>query len=185
MQEADSLIARRLAGEGQGTGAAVFAGLCRSAGRPAPWLAASVGDYRLVAARYRHGHWVIDWSSTDQTYEASGQTPQPGVPADAPANMVGSGMVLPAQIHHSALHGRQRIVLASDGFFSVVPAEQLSALLDAEPTPLPADTAARWCALARERGSNDDVTVVLVEHVVTLAWLQPSSLLALLWLGAR
>ncbi|MBV5336031.1 protein phosphatase 2C domain-containing protein [bacterium] len=181
---ADQLINARIAPQGLGPGAAVVACLWGDPAAPQRWLGMTVGDCKLIHARQTQGVWHLLWQSTDQSYAATGLTAPPGVSAQAPANMVGCGLSLPTALQPLQTRSGDRLILCSDGFFGALQAAGVQHLLQDTPCPLPSDAAQRWCEAARQRGSQDDITVLIVESaapggVARWPWLALALALAL------
>jgi serine/threonine protein phosphatase PrpC len=184
LQLADQLISERLQQEGQGPGAAVCAAVWLTDARTSTWLAMSVGDCKVMVARRKGSSWRIRWASPNQSYAHCDLAPPPGVSADAPANMVGCGMPLPAWFCSFTLARHERMVLCSDGFYNAFNEDELQDLLNQTPCPLDASSAQMWCERAKERGAQDDITVILVESLLPHAdhsrwWWVGASVLAL------
>jgi serine/threonine protein phosphatase PrpC len=163
LKAADEAIAHRLVQEGQGPGAAVCAAVWRVDAKASDWLAMTVGDCKVMIARWTGTDWRIRWASPSQSYAHCGLTPPPGVPPESPANMVGCGLPLPALYFPITLADGERLLLSSDGFHNAFSDEDLQNLLNETPSPLSSASAQAWCQKAQERGSVDDVTVLVVE----------------------
>ena len=169
LRDADLAIAQRLAQEGQGPGAAVCAAVWLTDAKSSTWLAMTVGDCKILMANRSGSAWRIRWASTNQSYEHCGITPPPGVSVDAPANMVGCGLPLPAQFCHITLAAGERLILCSDGFYNAFNVEDIQKILNETPQPLSLSSAQTWCECAQRNGALDDVTVILVEPVAVPA----------------
>lgn len=163
LQAADQAIAQRIAQQGQGPGAAVCAAVWSLDATASNWLALTVGDCQVTVLARGDAGWEARWTSALQTYAAAGLQPPTGVPPDAPANMVGCGMALPAQFDVLRLAPGERILLCSDGFHQTMHGHAWPYEWRHSPSPLPEDTAGRWCQEAQLAGARDDVTVILVE----------------------
>lgn len=160
---ADQLINARITPQGLGPGAAVAACLWGDPAAPQRWLGMTVGDCKLIHARQTQGVWRLLWQSTDQSYAATGLAAPPGVSDQAPANMVGCGMSLPAAVQPLHTLRGDRLILCSDGFFGALQVAGVQRLLQDTLRPLPCDAAQRWCQAARKLGSQDDITVLILE----------------------
>jgi serine/threonine protein phosphatase PrpC len=161
LHEADGRINTQIRSLGQGMGAAVMA--CLWIQGPGQCLAAHVGDCKVLHLRKSFGNWKIKWFSTDQTYVNQEVEPPPGVSLQAPSNMVGCGMTSEAQMYSFKLKGKDRVVLCSDGFSSQLSKKQVSELVVNDPWPLQTESAKIWCQSARSNGSQDDITVLILE----------------------
>jgi protein phosphatase len=192
LKAADEAIAHRLVQEGQGPGAAVCAAVWRVNAKASNWLAMTVGDCKVMIARWTGSGWSIRWASPSQSYAHCGLTPPPGVSSESPANMVGCGLPLPALFFPFTLADGERLLLSSDGFHNAFSDEELQNLLNETDSPLGSASAQAWCQKAQARGSVDDVTVVLVETALltgdtpkwwwALAWLSIMVLALLPWM---
>ncbi len=163
LQAADAAIAERMRKEGHGPGAAVCAAVWRLGSGAKTWLTMVVGDCRVGVLAPQDGSWRVRWSSPLQTYQSMGWVPPKGVNPQAPINMVGCGMSLPAHFETMTLVHGERLILCSDGFHQVYPDDLPVADWSTSGDLLTEDTAASWCAAARQAGAQDDVTVLLVE----------------------
>jgi serine/threonine protein phosphatase PrpC len=171
LQAADGHIDAHIRALGKGMGAAVMA--CAWTVSPDHCLAVVVGDCRVLHLRHTSGIWQSLWSSPDQSYAYQGLQPPPGVSLQAPANMVGCGMSADALMHKIQLGNKDRLVMCSDGFSSQLSKPVVSGLLELEAWPLRPEAAKMWCQGARGAGSQDDVTVLIVERqdqFTSLAW---------------
>ena len=161
---ADRLIADKLKQLGSGAGAAVAVGLWSCASSSDEWLASWVGDCRILHQSFEAGRWNTQWISTDQTY-ANLNLPAPlGVDLDSPANMVGCGMSFSASHHRLNWALGDRFILASDGFWRSVDASDLVEPVEARLNSFSTGMAHTLCELAQSRGSQDDITVMVIER---------------------
>ena len=183
LQAADRHIDTQIRSLGRGPGAAVMACLWAQP-RPGEWLAAIVGDCKVLHLHRRRGSWQTQWASTEQTYEHARLQPPPGVSPQSPANMVGCGMSLPALTHSLQVRNGERLVLCSDGFASQLAHPDLSTRVERSKRALPPDLAQAWCEAARSAGSQDDITVLIVQRRDRLTWLTRISLVAAIALVA-
>lgn len=163
LQEADQRIGARMHSLGKGPGAAVMACLWAQA-KPDEWLAATVGDCKVMHMQRMAGRWQCVWSSPDQTYERAGQQPPPGVSPKSPANMVGCGLSAPALTHTLRLRHGDRLVVCSDGFASQSEHPAVAAKVAQAGRALTPELAGSWCDAARNAGSQDDITVLIVQR---------------------
>jgi serine/threonine protein phosphatase PrpC len=161
---ADVLIARKLQELGSGPGAAVGLGLWPCANSSQEWLVSWVGDCRIVHFQHDRGQWKNKWLSKDQTYLNLKLNPPAGVAVDSPANMVGCGMGFPVSHHRLQWSEGERVVLASDGFWGAVDLSALDHQLSHSLHLFSADMAQKLCQLAQSRGSQDDITVMVIER---------------------
>jgi len=162
LTEIDRLIQSALVALGHGPGASVFASVS-----PLPatreWQAMWVGDCQITHFEKTHDGWRVAWQSQSQTYRTTHDIVPNGVDPESPSNMVGCGLNFPAGHHRFRAGHQDRIVMASDGFHKVFSvAEQLSLIAQAT-SPLNMDVAQTWCELARQRGSQDDISVLILE----------------------
>jgi protein phosphatase len=163
MLDADRSIARRIAQLTDAPGAATVA-LCAPANVVGSrWLVAWVGDcrvYRIAAgAQAEDG---VELLTRDDTFRHLGETPPPGGSPDDPARMVGNGATSGANVAVHDVAAGDVLALCSDGVHRHLEAADWTRILDR-----PHDLAARCAALvetARERGSLDDATVLLVRY---------------------
>lgn len=158
---ADRAIAARLARVTDAPGAATAA-LCAPVNAWASrWLVAWVGDcrvYRVRAGMPPH----VDLLTRDDTFRHLEEAPPPGGSADDPARMVGNGAVARPNVTRHALRRGEVLALCSDGVHKHLQEADWRCI--AEPgAPL-----ARGCealvALARQRGSTDDATLLLLRR---------------------
>lgn len=158
----DRHIAHALYELGDGPGASVFAAAWPLDDRH-DWQTLWVGDCQVTHYQYLGTHWQISWQSQAQTYLTHHLTPPVGVAPDSPANMVGSGLSLAPGWHRFTANSGDRIVIASDGFHKAFSASETLDLLAQAKAPLALQTAQEWCYMARQRGSQDDISVVILE----------------------
>ncbi|HEX4524721.1 MAG TPA: PP2C family serine/threonine-protein phosphatase [Casimicrobiaceae bacterium] len=157
--EADREIARSIARRTSTPGAATVALCVAVNARRSQWLVAWVGDcrvYRLRASR-ADGTELL---TTDDTYRhLNERSPSGGCPDD-PARMVGNGAVDAPNVRKVALSAGEMLVLCSDGVHRHAAASDIARVLRAS-APL-GERCARLVEFARERGSSDDATVLVV-----------------------
>ena len=163
MAKLDQDIASTLSTRGDGAGAAVVAGLWRTDALGQDCLASWVGDCQLSHWRLEKGQWEMVWQSKEQSYALCGIAPPPGVGEHSPANMVGCGMGLPVSHQRLRFTDRQRIVISSDGCWRALSPAQLHAFMNRLSGQLPVDAAQQLCALALDAGSEDDISVLIIE----------------------
>ena len=161
---ADAVIASKLQTLGSGAGAAVGIGLWPCANSSHEWLVSWVGDCRMLHLQKVTGLWKNKWLSTDQTYFNLKLNPPTGVGGDSPANMVGCGMGFPVSHQRLQWSAGERVVLASDGFWGSVDLSVLDHHLSHDLHSFSVDIAAKLCRLAQSRGSQDDITVMVIER---------------------
>jgi serine/threonine protein phosphatase PrpC len=169
LQEADRRIDAQVRALGRGPGAAVMACLWAQP-RSGQWLAALVGDCKILHLQRRSRRWQCLWASPEQTYERAGQPPPPGVSPKSPANMVGCGLSAPALTHTLQVRHGERLVLCSDGFAGQLEHPDVAARVDRAGRSLASTTAQAWCEAARRAGSQDDITVLIVQRQDRLTW---------------
>ena len=162
----DRHIAQVLNELGDGPGASVFAAAW-PLDTPQHWQVLWVGDCQVTHYQCAAERWQLAWQSQAQTYQAHQLTPPAGVAPDSPANMVGCGMSLAPGWHRMTVSATDRIVIASDGFHKAFTPSETLKLFDEVKAPLPLETAQQWCHLARQRGSQDDISVVILEIAPT------------------
>lgn len=159
--EADRDIGRGLAHRSAGPGAATVA-LCAGTGRLlSKWLVAWVGDcrvYRLPAASDQPAELL----TRDDTYRHLGEQPPANGSADDPARMVGNGAVGSPNVEQVELGFDEALVLCSDGVHRHVDPGEMGRVLG-EQGPL-STRCRRLVELAREHGSCDDATVLVVHR---------------------
>lgn len=171
----DQRISEALQALGDGPGATVFAAVWPLADRQA-WQVLWVGDCQVTHYRPQAAQWQVVWQSQAQTYRSSQMDPPAGVDGNAPNNMVGCGLSCGPAWHELCVRPGDRIVLASDGFHQVFSDHEQLALMAQSASPLLWSTASSWCQQARAKGSQDDVSVLILEMVAPpwprrLAWL--------------
>jgi serine/threonine protein phosphatase PrpC len=162
--KADVLIANKLQALGSGPGASVGMGLWPCANSSQEWLVSWVGDCRMLHLQQESGQWKNKWLSRDQSYLNLKLIPPAGVAVDSPANMVGCGMGFPVSHHRLQWSEGERVVLASDGFWGAVDLSVLDHQLSHDLYSFSADIAQKLCRLAQSRGSQDDITVMVIER---------------------
>lgn len=160
--EADREISHSIATRTEASGAATVA-LCSGRGRTlARWLVAWVGDCRVYRVKRAAGV-DAELLTADDSYRRLGEAPPAGVAPDDPARMIGNGAVDVPNIRRVHLRRGEMLVLVSDGVHKHADASDIARLLRSA-SPL-----ARRCRelvdFARERGSSDDATVLVVRRV--------------------
>ncbi|TMH37886.1 MAG: serine/threonine-protein phosphatase [Betaproteobacteria bacterium] len=159
--EADRDIGRGLAHRSAGPGAATVA-LCAATGKLlSKWLVAWVGDCRV----YRLGpapETGPELLTCDDTYRHLSETPPRGGSPDDPARMVGNGAVGVPNVEHVELRCGEALVLCSDGVHKHIEAADMGEVLR-QGEPL-GTRCQHLVELARQRGSHDDATVLVVRR---------------------
>ena len=158
----DLHISKALNGLGDGPGASVFAAVWPLEAQHT-WQVLWVGDCQVTHYQQAATRWRVAWQSEAQTYQALQLTPPAGVPPDSPVNMVGNGISLAPGLHRMTSRSGDRIVIASDGFHKAFTASETLQLIAQAAAPLPLETAQQWCHLACQRGSQDDISVIILE----------------------
>lgn len=164
---ADASIASKFQTLGSGPGAAVGIGLWPCANSSQEWLVSWVGDCRMLHLQQDRGQWENKWLSKDQTYLNLKLIPPAGVAVDSPANMVGCGMGFPVSHHRLQWSVGDRMILASDGFWGAVDLSVLGHQLSHGLHSFSTDIAQKLCQLAQSRGSQDDITVMVIERALS------------------
>jgi PPM family protein phosphatase len=159
--DADHELARGIARETAGSGAATVA-LCAGIGPSlAEWLIAWVGDCRIYRLRTTVSD-PAELLTRDDTYDHLGEQPPPGASPNDPARMVGNGAVAAPNIEKISLRDGEMLVLCSDGLHKHVDANELSGVLR---THVPLSRACeRLLELVRSRGGIDDATLLVVHR---------------------
>jgi PPM family protein phosphatase len=161
MLEADRVIAQRIAQVTEAPGAATVA-LCAPVDRfGRTWLIAWVGDCRAYRLPVAEGA-SIEPLTRDDSFGHLGEQPPAGSGTDDPARMVGNGAIAGANVALHALARGDLLVLCSDGVHKHLEPADWARLLR-QRVPL-----ARRCedliGQARQRGSVDDATVLLLQR---------------------
>ncbi len=159
--DADRAIAAAIARITPHPGAATAALCAPVDAAAANWLVAWVGDCRV----YRWSGEVprtIECLTRDDTFGELGEPPPPGGSRDDPARMVGNGATHGANCGLHALPHDSLLAICSDGVHKHLESSDWCRVLSL-PLPLTARCEA-LVVLARERGSADDATVLLVER---------------------
>ena len=73
-------------------------------------------------------------------------------------------LAMPALTHTLRIRNRERLVVCSDGFASQCEHGALAQLVADAASPLEPGLAQAWCDAARDAGSQDDITVLIVER---------------------
>jgi serine/threonine protein phosphatase PrpC len=162
--KADASIANKLQELGTGPGASVGIGLWPCANASQEWLVSWVGDCRMLHLQQDCGQWKNKWLSKDQTYLNLKLNPPAGIAVDSPANMVGCGMGFPVSHHRFQWSEGERVILASDGFWGAVDLSVIDHELSHGLQFFSADMAQKLCQLAQSSGSQDDITVMVIER---------------------
>jgi serine/threonine protein phosphatase PrpC len=161
---ADVSIASKLQELGSGPGAAVGIGLWPCANSSHEWLVSWVGDCRMMHLQPVTGQWKKKWLSIDQTYLNLKLNPPDGVRGGSPANMVGCGMGFPVSHQRLQWSEGERMVMASDGFWGSVDLSVLDDYFSHDLHSFSVNIASKLCHLAQSRGSQDDITVMVIER---------------------
>jgi serine/threonine protein phosphatase PrpC len=172
LKETDARIDSHIRSLGKGMGAAVMA--CLWTQSSTQCLAVHVGDCKILHLERKSGLWQYLWTSSDQSYAYEGLLPPPGVSLHAPANMVGSGMSSDPLIHELYVRNNERVILCSDGFSSHLNNPFVVGMVEKDTCPLQSGVAQTWCEGARKVGSQDDITVLIVERkdqLTAMSWL--------------
>ncbi len=163
MKQLDAEIAAKLKAMGDDAGASVVACFWQLDVTAHEYLASWVGDCQLSHWKKSANLWGLSWQSREQSYEMCGMQAPDGVSAQSPANMVGCGMGLPVSHHRLTFHGQERMVLSSDGFWRAVSTAQLGQFMNQYKAQLPVNAAEQLCAMALRAGSEDDISVLVIE----------------------
>ncbi len=160
--EADRDVARRVAKRTTGSGAATVA-LCAGTGSLlARWFIGWVGDCRVYRLAKADGE-TPELITRDDTYRNLGESPPAGGSPDDPARMVGNGAVGDPCVERIELGSGEALLLCSDGVYKHVSSDDMrQALATSEPL---ARRCMRLIEVAREHGSIDDATVLVVRRV--------------------
>jgi serine/threonine protein phosphatase PrpC len=164
--EADREIARSIARRTSAPGAATVALCVAINARRSQWLVAWVGDcrvYRLPASR-GDGTELL---TVDDTYRHLNERSPSGACPDDPARMVGNGAVDAPNVRQVGLSAGEMLVLCSDGVHRHAAASDIARVLRAS-APL-GERCARLVEFARERGSSDDATVLVVQPSIGIS----------------
>lgn len=160
-----------------------------------------VGDTRILQIRPHRGAWQLTPLTRDHTYAHLNETPPPGGRPDDPARMVGVGAMGEPEVSKLRLRENDWLVLCSDGFHRFVPEATLLAQCQGARGHDLSPLAQQLARLALERGSTDDISVLLVRRnpvagaragfwlagalaiaMAAAAWLLP--MLPMLWSGS-
>ena len=160
--DADRAIDRSISIRTQARGAATVA-LCKGSGaRLSSWIVAWVGDCRVYRMDEMSGA-SADLVTVDDSYRELDEVPPRGGSPDDPARMVGNGAVGVPNVREITLVNGEMVVLCSDGVHKHTTASDIGFLLSG-PAPL-ARRCERLVDFARECGSRDDATVLVVRRV--------------------
>jgi PPM family protein phosphatase len=170
--DADHELARSIARETAGSGAATVA-LCAGIGPSlGEWLIAWVGDCRIYRMRPTPSE-PAELLTRDDTYDHLGERPPPGGSPNDPARMVGNGAVVAPNIESVTLGDGEMLVLCSDGLHKHVDAHEISGALRTD-APL-SRACERLLELVRSRSGTDDATLLVVHRKPTrrrrFAWM--------------
>jgi len=130
-----------------------------------------VGDARVYLisrtpkqsdVKLTHPKWQARLLLPDQTYAFLGELPPSPDLAEEPARMVGAGLIGNPEVVPITVGGDDTLVLCSDGLHRFLDAENLAALSGegAEPDAV----ACAMVSLARARGSDDDISVLILRR---------------------
>jgi protein phosphatase len=164
--EADREIARSIARRTSTPGAATVALCVAINARRSQWLVAWVGDcraYRLRASR-EDGTELL---TVDDTYRQLNERSPSGAGPDDPARMVGNGAVDAPNVRKVELSAGEMLVLCSDGVHRHAAAGDIARVLRTS-APL-GERCARLVEFARQRGSSDDATVLVVQPSTSIS----------------
>jgi protein phosphatase len=163
---ADREIARSIARRTSTPGAATVALCVATNARRSQWLVAWVGDcrvYRLRASK-REGTELL---TIDDTYRQLNERSPSGACPDDPARMVGNGAVDAPNVRKVELSAGEMLVLCSDGVHRHAAAGDIARVLRGSASL--GERCARLVEFARERGSSDDATVLVVQPSIGAA----------------
>lgn len=159
--DADRAVRRCIASRTDAKGAATVA-LCAGTGTSlSRWLVAWVGDCRVYRVSPEHGG-SAQLLTRDDTYRHLSERPPRGASLDDPARMVGNGAVDAPNVRDVDLGRDEMLLLCSDGVHRHAAPRDIARLLRGT-VPL-ATRCARLVEFARERGSSDDATVLVVHR---------------------
>ena len=159
--DADRDIGRSIARRSDAPGAATLALCAATSLTLSRWVIAWVGDCRVYRVR---GDAAVqaELLTQDDTYRHLNEPSPPGGSPDDPARMIGNGAVDAPNVRHVDLHGDEMLVLCSDGVHRHVSAGDIGRFLRGR------TSLARRCVglvqFARDRGSHDDATVLVVRR---------------------
>ena len=162
LKAADRSISQKLAFAGKGPGASVLCALWRAPHKRNVWYTVWVGDCRISHFRKVDGTWTLIWQSADQTYANLELSPPESIGADSPANMVGNGMSIEPGLAILTAQAGDRVVLCSDGLHRWTPLNSMLDFLQQSPHAVHSDMASQWCAKAASRGSDDDISLIII-----------------------
>jgi serine/threonine protein phosphatase PrpC len=122
------------------------------------WIS-RVGDARLSILRLGAGSWQP--LMADQSYANLGESPPLLEQLHAPARMVGAGLMGTPELAPFTLCAGEMLMLSSDGLHEWL-GDSTGLLTQTTPaTPTLGDLARRLALLARENGSDDNISVLL------------------------
>lgn len=170
--DADRAIRATIAAHTDLPGAATAAWCARCGHAGSHWLVGWVGDCRVYQIR-RKARLGAQLLTADDTYARLHEAPPPGGSASDPARMIGNGAVTRPNMIRVQLQRGETFVLCSDGVHRHLDLADFEQRLHA-PASL-ARSCAELVALARDRGSRDDATVLVVRRTSgplrVVAWL--------------
>jgi len=159
--DADRQVRRCIASRTNATGAATVALCAGTEASLSQWLVAWVGDCRVYRVSAEHGA-SAQLLTRDDTYRHLSEQPPRGASLDDPARMVGNGAVDEPNVRAVDLGCDEMLLLCSDGVHKHAGPADIARLLR-ETVPL-ATRCERLVQFARERGSRDDATVLVVHR---------------------
>lgn len=116
-----------------------------------------IGDARL----YRFDGQAMHALTADQTYVEVGEEPPPGAEPGDPARMVGTGFMGEPEVRPLQLGTHELLLLCSDGLHRGLDASRMADGLQASGSLL--ERALGLAQAAQQAGSDDDITVMLIQ----------------------
>lgn len=176
LQSAERHVQAALQAVTQARGAATLACAWLSADGQA--FLSRVGDCRVYAWAASPGGISVTLLRPDQSFASLQETPPLGVAPSNPARMVGINAMGTPEVWHTHIAPSAGLLLCSDGVHDVLSAQALAQLIQTHwlcppvSTPLAAqhhatDTAHAIVQQALVQGSDDDISVLLVQRVAT------------------
>lgn len=159
--DADRAIRATIAAQTDLPGAATAAWCARRHAGGSQWLVGWVGDCRVYQIR-KKATLGAQLLTADDTYARLHEAPPPGGSVSDPARMIGNGAVTRPNVIPVQLERGETFVLCSDGAHRHLELADFEQRLRA-PASL-ASSCAELVALARDRGSRDDATVLIVHR---------------------